>query len=101
MCIGLDLGRREASCVKKLLLLHEDVTFVLLDMVGQHLQFGLLQPVECPSVIGIVMGSSDIGGCTVSCSFALTRVLGRFLVFLRPRHGLGTGGLDGVPPASE
>ena len=61
--------------VGKLFLLYEDVILVFLDMAGQHLQLFLLQPAECPSrlgVTGIVIGLSDMGGCSVFFSLVLT-----------------------------
>ena len=78
--------------VGKLFLFVVDVILDFLDMAGQHLQFGLLQPAECPfrfGVVLIIMGMSEGGGGSVFGSLALTRVLARFLVFLRPRQGVG------------
>ena len=78
--------------VGKLLLLEEDVILVFLDMVGQHLQFGMLHPAEWPSklgVVGMVMGSCEMGGWSMFGNFALVRVLPKFLFFLRPRQGVG------------
>ena len=63
-------------------------------MAGQHLQLFLLQLAECLSrlgVIGIVIGSSDKGGCSVCFNLALTRMFARcFFFFLRPTQGVST-----------
>ena len=76
-----------------LLLFVDDVILIFLDMVGQHLQFWVLHPAEWPSRLGvveIVMGSFEVGGCSMLGSLALVRVFARFLFLLRTRCGVGT-----------
>ena len=77
----------------KLFPFDEDMILGFFDMVGQHLQFGLLHPAEwlfILGVVGMVMGCSDSGGSSVFFSLALVRVFARFLFFFRHRHGVGT-----------